>query len=427
MRNFVKKLMLVMSLVILTLPTFASTVQADTNVDENTENSTDTSTTSQDTFDIKATAGMAFDEKTGQIIYKKDAEEKLAVGSITKIITLYLVTKAMKEGKFSENDALKPTEAEAAMTQKEELTNVRLDADKVYPVKDLYQAAWIVSSNSAAMMLADKVSGDQGKFVKLMRKTLKEWGIKRAQIYNVSGLNNSDLEPGMYLGTKDGENKLSANDIGIIVKHVLDEYPEILQTTSMAKLTFPVGNETKTYDSLNYLLKGNRDYQEGYEFDGLKTGTTDQAGESFVGTLPMDNTRIVTIVLNAQGEKTDKDKRFRVTQNLAHYVKDKMERREILKKDQDIKINNKSYTINESVYAWLPKNFNVDTLSYNISMNDLGFTATHNKKTVKLIAANTDSGYLPFKKADVKKVKQSKKTNHKSWWDKIVEFFNHLF
>ena len=427
MRNFVKKLMLVMSLVILTLPTFASTVQADTNVDENTENSTDTSTTSQDTFDIKATAGMAFDEKTGQIIYKKDAEEKLAVGSITKIITLYLVTKAMKEGKFFENDALKPTEAEAAMTQKEELTNVRLDADKVYPVKDLYQAAWIVSSNSAAMMLADKVSGDQGKFVKLMRKTLKESGIKGAQIYNVSGLNNSDLEPGMYLGTKDGENKLSANDIGIIVKHVLDEYPEILQTTSMAKLTFPVGNETKTYDSLNYLLKGNRDYQEGYEFDGLKTGTTDQAGESFVGTLPMDNTRIVTIVLNAQGEKTDKDKRFRVTQNLAHYVKDKMERREILKKDQDIKINNKSYTINESVYAWLPKNFNVDTLSYNISMNDLGFTATHNKKTVKLIAANTDSGYLPFKKADVKKVKQSKKTNHKSWWDKIVEFFNHLF
>jgi D-alanyl-D-alanine carboxypeptidase len=227
MKNFVKKLMLVMSLVILTLPTFASTVQADTNVDENTENSTDTSTTSQDTFDIKATAGMAFDEKTGQIIYKKDAEEKLAVGSITKIITLYLVTKAMKEGKFFENDALKPTEAEAAMTQKEELTNVRLDADKVYPVKDLYQAAWIVSSNSAAMMLADKVSGDQGKFVKLMRKTLKEWGIKGAEIYNVSGLNNSDLEPGMYLGTKDGENKLSANDIGIIVKHVLDEYPEI--------------------------------------------------------------------------------------------------------------------------------------------------------------------------------------------------------
>ena len=126
------------------------------------------------------------------VVYKKDADEKLAIGSITKIITLYLVTKAIKEGKFSETDTLRPTPAEAEMTQRNELTNVRLDADKDYTVKDLYQAAWIVSSNSAAMMLADKVSGSQAKFVRLMRRTVKDWGIKKAQLYNVSGLNNSE-------------------------------------------------------------------------------------------------------------------------------------------------------------------------------------------------------------------------------------------
>ncbi|MFH5812056.1 D-alanyl-D-alanine carboxypeptidase family protein [Companilactobacillus sp. FL22-1] len=411
MRNFVKKLMLVMSLVILTLPTFASTVQAD----ETTQ-----------TFDLAATAGMAFDEHSGQIVYKKNADEPLAIGSITKIITLYLVTKAIKEGKFTEQDQLQPTAAQAEMTQKDELTNVRLDADKKYSVKDLYDAAWIVSSNSAAMMLADKVAGSQAKFVKLMRQTVKDWGIKDAKLYNVSGLNNSDLEPGMYLGTKSDENKLTANDIGVIVKHVLDQYPEILKTTSQAKLSFPVDNETKTYESLNLLLKGNRDYQEGYEFDGLKTGTTEAAGESFVGTLPIKNTRIVTIVLNAQGEKDDRDKRFRSTQKLVQYLNDNFDVPEVIQKNQSVTVNNKKYKTYEAVYMWLPKNYNVSDLRYNVSSDDLGFTAIHNKKTVKLVAANTDSGYLPFKKADVKKVIQ-KKTSQKNWWDQIIEFFKHLF
>ncbi|GEO65210.1 D-alanyl-D-alanine carboxypeptidase family protein [Companilactobacillus nantensis] len=412
MKNFVKKLMLVMSVVILTLPIFASTVHAEE--------------TAANQLELNATAGMIFDEHTGQVVYSKNPDEKLAIGSITKIITLYLVTKAIKEGKFTEQDMLRPTQGEADMTQRNELTNVRLDADKTYSVKDLYNAAWIVSSNSAAMMLADKVAGNQGDFVKLMRKTIADWGIKGAQIYNVSGLNNSDLEPDMYLGTKEDENKLSANDIGVIVKHVLDEYPEIIQTTSKAKLSFPVENEVKNYESLNLLLKGNRDYQAGYEFDGLKTGTTDAAGESFVGTLPMSDTRMVTIVLNAQGEKEDRDKRFRSTQKLVHYLVDNYERKEVIKKNQTVTIDQKKYKTYEPVYTWLPKNYHVENLRYNVSSNDLGFTAIHKKQTVKLIAANTDGGYLPFKKADVKKVVH-KKTNQKSWWDQIIEFFKHLF
>jgi len=405
--------MLVMSVVILTLPIFTSTVQAESTVEAEPE--------------INATAGMIFDEHTGQIVYKKNADEKVAIGSITKIVTLYLVTKAIKEGKFTEQDTLRPTQAQAAMTQKSELTNVKLDADKDYTVKDLYSAAWIVSSNSAAMMLADKVAGSQANFVKLMRSTVSSWGIKGAKLYNVSGLNNSDLDAGMYLGPKNGENKLSANDIGVIVKHVLDEYPEVLKTTSMPKLAFPIDGVVKSFDSLNLLLKGSRDYQEGNEFDGLKTGTTAEAGESFVGTLPLNDTRIVTIVLNAQGEKTDLDKRFRSTQRLVSYLKEHYERKEILKKDQNIQINDKKYKTYEPIYTWLPKNFNIEELRYTVSSGDLGFTAIHNKQTVKLIATNTGNGYLPFKKADVKKVVHEKKTNQKSWWNQIVEFFNHLF
>lgn len=410
MNKFFKRFLIVLSVVILVLPVV------------NLKN-----VKAAEEPEIDASAVMAFDSNTGQIIYQKNAKKKVAVGSITKIITLYLVTEAIKDGKLKESDQLTPTPEQAEMTQSDELTNVRLDTDKAYTVKDLYNAAWIVSSNSAAMMLAQKVSGDQASFVKLMRKTLRSWGIKDAEINNASGLNNSDLKEGMYLGKNDAENKLSVNDIAIIVKHILNKYPEILKTTSKQSFIFPEGSETKTYTSLNLLLNGNRDYQEGYEFDGLKTGTTEQAGDSFVGTLPMGNSRIVTIVMDAGGDDSDLDKRFRATQNLAKYVKDNFVNKKVLTKNQKITVINKKHKyINENdVYMWLPKDFNENSLSYNVSKTDLGFKTKENKKTVKLIATNSQNGYLPYPKEEVV-IKKIKKVQ-KSLWHQITEFFENLF
>ena len=60
MKNFVKKLMLVMSIFILTLPIFTISVQAEPTVETQPE--------------LNATAGMIFDENTGQVIYKKNAD-----------------------------------------------------------------------------------------------------------------------------------------------------------------------------------------------------------------------------------------------------------------------------------------------------------------------------------------------------------------
>ncbi|WP_125566783.1 D-alanyl-D-alanine carboxypeptidase family protein [Companilactobacillus insicii] len=406
MKTLIQKILLLMSVVIL-LPIFSpKTIQA------------------AEEPELNASAAMAFDVKSGQIIYSKDPEKKVAIGSITKIVTLYLVTKAINEGDLKWTDTLTPTSEQAEMTQKDELTNVRLDADKSYTVRQLYDAAWIVSSNSAAMILAQRVAGSQKAFVRLMRKTVKNWGINDSELNNVSGLNNDDLYEGMYLGNKGDENKLSANDIAIIVKHILDEYPSVLETTSKAKLDFPVDSETKTYNSLNLLLKGQRDYQEGYEFDGLKTGTTEQAGESFVGTLPIDNTRIVTIVMNVSGEENDNDKRFRSTQNLAHYVKENYTYQKIMTPGDRV---NQKYKPDQDVYMWLPSDFDISNLKYRTATNDLGFKATYNKKNIRLIATNSPSGYIPYtkteKKLKIKKVAAVKQ----NLWDKIVEFFSNLF
>ena len=52
-----------------------------------------------------------------------------------------------------------------------------------------------------------------------------------------------------------------------------------------------------TITSTNYMLEGMPAHRGG--FDGLKTGTTDKAGESFVGTTVEKGMRVITVVLNA--------------------------------------------------------------------------------------------------------------------------------
>lgn len=412
MKKFLKKIVILLT-VLLCIPIFnIQTVQADT--------------TSKP--DLNASAALAFDEKSGQVLYSENPDKKVAIGSITKVLTLYLVTKAIHENNLKFSDKLKPTKEQAKMTQHDELTNVSLDANKEYTVEQLYQAAWIVSSNSAAMMLAQKVGGTETNFIKLMRKTLKSWGVKDAEIYNVSGLNNSYLSKGMYLGKSNSENKLSANDIAIISKHILDEYPDILKTTSKPELVFPAGEGSKTYKSLNLLLKGNRDYQAGYEFDGLKTGTTKQAGDSFVGTYPIHNTRVVTIVMDVKGQDNDKDKRFRSTQNLAHYVNDHYDYQTVLKKNQEITVTKQQkYKTYRAVKLWLPHDYNAESLIYKKTKNALGFNASQGKKQVKLTIQNIPGGYINYPSVQHKMKKIVPQKAKPSFWDNITNFFKHLF
>jgi len=130
-------------------------------------------------------------------------------------------------------------------------------------------------------------------------------------------------------------------------------------------------------------------------------------------------------VMNAGGDDNDQDKRFRSTQTLAKYVKDNFINKRVLSKDQMFTDGNKKYKNKSDVYMWLPRDFNENSLSYNVSKTDLGFKAKTDKKTVKMIATNVPGGYLPYPKEQVV-IKKIKKVQ-KSFWHQITEFFENLF
>ena len=271
-------------------------------------------TVSAQDFDVAAKHAIAVEANTGKILYEKDATQAVEIASITKILTVYLVYEALDQGTISLSTPVDISDYPYQLTTNSEASNVPMEARK-YTVEQLLEATLVSSANSAAIALAEKIAGSEKDFVDKMRAKLLEWGIQDATIVNTTGLNNETLGNNIYPGSKkDEENKLSAYDVAIIARNLIRDYPQVLEITKKPTSTF-AGLEIH---STNYMLEGMPAYRGGV--DGLKTGTTDKAGASFVGTTVEKGMRIITVVLNADQQDTNPYARFTATSALLDYI-----------------------------------------------------------------------------------------------------------
>ena len=190
-------------------------------------------------LDLGAQHAIAIDGTTGKILYEKNSDEKKEVGGISNLLTTYLVYEAIQQGKISLTDDVDISDKAYQLTAVEGISNVPMEARK-YKVKDLLTALLVSNANSAAIALAEKVAGNEEQFVLLMKAKLKDWGITDATVVNASGLNQSIIngDEDEENKKKDTENKLSAYDVAVIAKHLLEDFPEVTKITSLSHAEF---------------------------------------------------------------------------------------------------------------------------------------------------------------------------------------------
>ncbi|WP_281165477.1 serine hydrolase [Liquorilactobacillus sicerae] len=311
-----KKFLISLVTAVMTFAAIGATGGAVSSAKATTINDTSTSNLS---LDVKG--AIAIDAKTGQVLYSKNANQSLPIASMTKLISIYLVLQAIKKGKLSWNQKISVDSASYKVSQDTSLSNVPLLKNHKYTVRQLYQASLIYSANGAVMALANAVAGSQKTFVDQMRALLKSWGIKDAEINTVSGLPNGQVGSAKYPGVADSaENKLSAAEMALVAQKLLKAYPEVLQTTKIARMKFNNGTTETEMENWNWMLKGLAKAYTELPVDGLKTGTSDSAGADFTGTVHKDGHRIITVVLGAQHKNQEDTSRFVQTQKLMSYV-----------------------------------------------------------------------------------------------------------
>ncbi|MCH5465179.1 serine hydrolase [Levilactobacillus tujiorum] len=274
------------------------------------------------TVNLKAKAGIAVDAKTGQILYSKNADQKLPVASMTKLLSIYMVLDAIHADKLKWDQKITINKDIAKVAQNTNLSNVPLRAGHKYTVKALYQASLIYSANGAVEALGSAVAGSPHAFVTQMKAQAKKLGMTDVEIYNACGLTNKQVGKLGYSDVKgSAENKWSAADQAKLAVALLNKYPEVLQTTNIKKMWFEKGtNDATKMENWNWMLKGLSAAYSKLHVDGLKTGTSDAAGANFTGTANNDGNRIVTVVLHAAHKSETDPSRFQQTQKMMSYV-----------------------------------------------------------------------------------------------------------
>ncbi len=233
-------------------------------------------------YAMGAKSAILIDSASGKVLFEKNADEKLAPASMTKLGSMLMIMEAIDNGNLKLDDKVTISEEAANMGG----SQVFLEAGEVYTVHDLLKGVAIASGNDAVVALAEKVAGSQGEFVKMMNKRFKEIGAKNTNFVNAHGL---DAE-GHYS---------TARDMSIIAQELL-KHEKILEYTSIYEEYLEKNDGTKTW-----LVNTNKLVRFYNGVDGLKTGYTTTAGYCLTATAKKDNFRLISVVM---GEETSENR-----------------------------------------------------------------------------------------------------------------------
>lgn len=385
-------------------------------------------------FSVAAKHAIAVEVSTGKVLYEQDSQTPASIASISKLLSVYLVYEALEKGDIQLDTMVDISDYPYSLTANTELSNVNLDA-RSYSVSDLLNASLITSSNSAIIALAEKIAGSEAAFVDKMKAKVAEWGITDATIVNTSGLDNSDLGENIYPGSKpDDSNQFSALDVAIIARRLILDYPQVLNITSLNAYDFG----GYTYYSTNQMLSEGTHARGGV--DGLKTGTSNSAGSSFVATTTQANMRIITVVLNATDGLTNSDNRFVETNNLMNYVYNNYSAITLVKKGEAFE--NSSVKLFNGTKASSPAVATADLLAIQKNTSEQPVTATFTSNQIEFdapITSGTVVGQLKIVDNDligvgyldnIAQIDMAIPTTIKtapwpvSWWNQFVRYVN---
>lgn len=326
--------------------------------------------------DVDAKAVIAMDAKTGQILYQKNAQKRYPVASTIKILTLAVIEKDIQAHKLSWDQKVTISHPVAVMANDWRFSNVPLNEGESYTIKSLVDSMMLVSADGSTEALALADAGSVAKFNAKMQQVAKEAGVTDAKIYNMIGLSNGDLGTLRLKNvSKNAENQISAVDLAKIASWLLNHYPDVVNITKTAQEDFPV-SDSQTYhmQNINLMIKGAALDRADGEIDGLKTGTTDSAGNCFVSTGTFNNRRLVTVVLNVSG---DFNNQFQQTNNLYNRVLGRFAPQTI-KKGALIKVGQKKARAAKTTTLWLPKDTKLEKKTIKIKGTLKGSKLTPN-------------------------------------------------
>lgn len=238
-------------------------------------------------------------DKNGQasVIFAKNPDEKLAIASLTKLMTMVVAAQAFPLDK-------KVVVSPEAISK--EWTRGRLSVGEKIEVGELLKMILVESSNDAAQALSE-IPG-RASFVEMMNHRARELGLPSTHFATPSGLEDQD-------------NFSTAQDLASLTIFILKKYPDIFAVSSQPSVIIRSENAEVHHRALNTdeLISSLGEIQ-GFRVVGGKTGYTDEAGGCLILVLQNEaGDSFINILLGAR----DAESRFAEMRKIVTIIKEK--------------------------------------------------------------------------------------------------------
>jgi D-alanyl-D-alanine carboxypeptidase (penicillin-binding protein 5/6) len=235
--------------------------------------------------DVDGKSWVLMDYATGQILASKEPDLRVEPASITKIMTDYVVSAEVANGKLHMTDPVTISEnAWRGGGAGTDGSTSFLKLNSQVPLKDLLYGLIIQSGNDAAIALAEHTAGSEQAFAGLMNAYAKQLGMVNSNFENASGYPIAN-------------HYTTAHDVAILSRALIQDFPEDYAISAIKEFEW---NGIKQHNRNTLLWRDP-------SVDGIKTGHTAGAGYCLAASAKQGEARMIAIVMGASSEKARAD------------------------------------------------------------------------------------------------------------------------
>lgn len=226
------------------------------------------------TFRTKAEHAILVDARSGSILFAHNPDERRPPASMSKLMTLTMIFKALRAKKISLTDDVVVSEnAWRTGGAPSRTSSMFVPINKSATVQQMIRGLVVQSGNDAAIAIAEKLAGSEVVFAEQMNKEARRLGLTNSTFGNASGLPHP-------------QQLMSARDLAILARHLIYNFPEY----------YPYFAEPEFKYRRFRFFNRNRLLFMKLGVDGLKTGATKEAGHGVVASAVQNGRRLIAVL-----------------------------------------------------------------------------------------------------------------------------------
>lgn len=238
----------------------------------------------------KAKWAILMDADSGAILFQHKADELMPPASMSKLMTLAVVFKALKAGDAKLDDEyLVSTNAWRRGGAPSGTSAMLIPVNTKERLDQLLQGIIVQSGNDACIVIAEAMAGSEEAFARLMTEEARRIGMKKSVFKNSTGL-------------YDPEHLTTARELAILARFLIKEYPD--QYARFAQKEFQY-RKHKPFPNRNPILGISG-------VDGLKTGHIKESGFGIVASAIQGNRRLIVVVNGTERQEDRKAEALRL-------------------------------------------------------------------------------------------------------------------